>query len=42
MNNVRSGHTATLLPNGQVLVAGGFNIISNVVTYLSSAELYTP
>jgi hypothetical protein len=42
MNNVRSGHTATLLHNGQVLIAGGFDIISNVVTYLASAELYTP
>jgi hypothetical protein len=42
MNKVRSGHTATLLPSGQVLVAGGFDIISNTVTYLASAELYTP
>ena len=42
MNKVRSGHTATLLPSGQVLIAGGFDIISNTVTYLASAELYTP
>ena len=35
----RRVHTATLLPNGQVLVAGGENCESGV---LSSAELYTP
>lgn len=33
----RSGHTATLLPNGKVLVAGGYNN-----GYLSSAEVYDP
>jgi hypothetical protein len=32
--NARSGHTATLLPNGKVLAAGGFG--------LASAELYDP
>ena len=35
----RSGHTATLLPNGNVLVAGGIGIDFNP---LSSAELYDP
>jgi hypothetical protein len=34
----RSGHTATLLPSGQVLVAGGTNGIRD----LSSAEVYDP
>ncbi len=34
----RSGHTATLLPSGKVLVAGGIG----PVTYLVSAELYDP
>src|SRR5947207_1817872 len=33
----RSSHTATLLPNGLVLVAGGFGTNS-----LSNAELYDP
>jgi N-acetylneuraminic acid mutarotase len=33
----RLRHTATLLPNGKVLAAGGLNL-----TYLSSAELYDP
>jgi N-acetylneuraminic acid mutarotase len=40
MNHQRVNHTATLLPNGQVLVVGGqFGIYLNV---LASAELYTP
>jgi hypothetical protein len=38
MTDARFGHTATLLPNGQVLVAGGYG----VSLLLSSAELYTP
>jgi WD40 repeat protein len=36
LNTGRSGHTATLLPNGKVLVAGGGNATSS----LNSAELY--
>src|SRR5207249_23338 len=40
MTVARFSHTATLLPNGQVLVAGGYNCESASV--LSSAELYTP
>jgi len=39
MITAREGQTATPLPNGEVLVAGGFN---NAGTYLSSAELYNP
>jgi N-acetylneuraminic acid mutarotase len=38
MNNARTGHTQTLLPNGQVLVTGGFYNGS----VLNSAELYDP
>ncbi len=39
MNVARIDHTATLLANGEVLVAGGDN---NTDGYLSSAELYAP
>src|SRR5437016_5210938 len=38
MTMARADHTATLLPSGQVLVAGGWNS-SN---FLASAELYNP
>jgi hypothetical protein len=37
LNIAREGHTATLLPIGKVLVAGGSNF-----GFLSSAELYDP
>lgn len=39
MNVARFGHTATLLADGEVLVAGGAN---NSTGFLSSAELYNP
>jgi len=39
MATARYGHTATLLPNGQVLVTGGNNFTTG---YLASAELYDP
>src|SRR5262245_49511078 len=38
MNGRRMDHTATLLPNGKVLVAGGINRNAT----LSSAELFDP
>jgi N-acetylneuraminic acid mutarotase len=39
MTSVRCAHTATLLPNGQVLVAGGNDDNANS---LATAELYSP
>jgi N-acetylneuraminic acid mutarotase len=39
MNAARVDHTATLLTNGEVLIAGGNN---NTDGYLASAELYNP
>jgi hypothetical protein len=34
MANGKAAHTATMLPNGKVLLAGGYN--------LATAELYDP
>jgi hypothetical protein len=43
MTTARSGHTATLLPSGQVLVAGGDgSCVNGSCPMLSSAELYNP
>lgn len=39
LNTARYFHTATLLPNGKVLVAGGTDVNDNP---LASAELYNP
>ncbi len=39
MKTARYGHTATLLANGKVLVAGGGN---DTNSYLTSAELFDP
>ena len=41
MTTARTSHTATLLPNGQVLVAGGEGCLVNCPV-LASAELYNP
>lgn len=39
LNVARSGETATLLPNGKVLVAGGIDVSGNA---LSSTEIFDP
>lgn len=39
LNIPRTGHTATLLSNGEVLVVGGKDSSGNVIT---TAELYNP
>ena len=42
LNVARAGHTATSLPDGKVLVAGGVNRSSTGYVSLDSAELYDP
>jgi len=42
MSTAREYSTATLLPNGQVLVAGGWNSSSYSYTSLATAEVYDP
>jgi hypothetical protein len=43
LNQAREAHTATMLPNGQVLAVGGeVKNLSGGFTILASAELYTP
>jgi len=43
LNQARQNHTLTRLLNGQVLAAGGsFKEPTGPITYLTSAELYTP
>jgi hypothetical protein len=40
LNTAREGHTATLLPSGKALVAGGYGC--NAPNTLASAEIYDP
>ncbi|MDI9570363.1 MAG: kelch repeat-containing protein [Pseudomonadota bacterium] len=42
MKAPRWGHTATPLPDGKVLIAGGYNYQGGVHTNLDTAELYDP
>jgi hypothetical protein len=41
MTSARAGHTATVLPAGQVLIAGGINSLTPPPVF-NSAELYNP
>src|SRR6476469_4402427 len=42
LNTARYNHTATLLPNGMVLVAGGLSPTGPAIESSASAELYDP
>ena len=42
MNFGRTGHTATALANGTILVTGGTSNINGLTTYLNNGEIYDP
>ena len=42
MGTARQQHTATLLPTGKVLIAGGYNSSGGVQVTLNTTELYDP
>jgi hypothetical protein len=42
MSTSRADQSSTLLPDGQVLAAGGESVTKGKITLLPSAELYTP
>ncbi len=42
MTSPRNGHTATLLPSGKVLIAGGYAITNTGITPTATAELFDP
>ncbi|HVF26375.1 MAG TPA: kelch repeat-containing protein, partial [Anaerolineales bacterium] len=42
MNEARAAHTATLLPDGRVLIAGGFREEGTSEIAIASAEIFDP
>lgn len=42
LNTAREFPTAALLPNGKVLIAGGFGVVNGQVVTLTSTQIYDP
>lgn len=42
LNAARAGHTAHLLPDGRVLLIGGYALVNDAVEGLRTAEIYDP
>jgi hypothetical protein len=42
MSHTRMDHTATLLPDGRVLIAGGWSTVNGALSTTASADIFDP